>query len=411
MIPAEGLPQVLVFRDLTEARTALERVRFSAAGIRLMVMRSVFRVVRLSGLGIREVNILKQELRSRGGDAAISEELFAWMREDGDCLLMGTLAQFERLLPRLKAPELGMRKLACSIEAALRNNENPLPACPPGLDLTDGPVLMGILNVTPDSFSDGGAHGDLEATIRAGLDMAAEGAAFVDVGGESTRPGADPVPWLEELGRVQPVVKALAVELPGRISIDTYKAPVAAGAYMVTDISALRMDAGMLAVVRDAACPVILMHMLGEPRNMQSNPVYGDVVEDLYAFFVERLNWAVDQGLKEENLLIDPGLGFGKTTAHNLEILRNLAAFRSLGRPIVVGASRKRFLGEILGIDEPKERDVATALATTMAALAGAHVVRVHNVGPNRDAVGLARAVAGARAPIGRIRLQSIEGS
>ena len=155
-----------------------------------------------------------------------------------------------------------------------------------------------------------------------------------------------------------PVVKALAAALPGRVSVDTYKAPVAAealaaGAYMINDISALRMDPEMVAVVRDADCPVVLMHMLGEPTTMQQAPAYEDVVEEVYAFFVERLNWAVDHGLKEENLLIDPGIGFGKTTAHNLEILRNLAAFRSLGRPIVVGTSRKRFLGEILGIDEP----------------------------------------------------------
>jgi dihydropteroate synthase len=403
MIPAEGLPQVLMLRDLSEVRSALRRAQISAIGIRVMDKRALFRVVRLSGLGIRPVNILKTELLARGGEVAISEDLFEWMKEEGDCFLMGTLAQFERLLPRLRAPALGLSELARSIEAALRNNESPLPACPAGLALADPPALMGILNVTPDSFSDGGMHGDLEATVRAGLSMAAEGAAFIDVGGESTRPGAQPVGWAEELERVLPVVKALASSLPGRVSIDTYKARVAAealeaGAYMVNDISALRMDPKMVAVVRDAACPVVLMHMLGEPRTMQENPVYGDVVEDVYAFFVERLNWAVDNGIQEENLLIDPGLGFGKTTAHNLEIMRNLAAFRSLGRPIVVGASRKRFLGEVLGIDEPRDRDAATAVTTAMAAASGAHIVRVHNIGPNRDAARLARAVAGRRA-------------
>jgi dihydropteroate synthase len=361
--------------------------------------RGVFRLVRLSGLGLRQANILKQEMQSRGGDVAISEELFEWMKDDGDCLLMGTLAQFERLIPRLKSPALGMEKLAVSIQAALHNSESPLPKCAAGIELSRGPLLMGIINVTPDSFSDGGLYTDLDRTVQAGLDMVAEGADFIDVGGESTRPGADPVPWFEELGRVQPVIKALAAALPGKVSVDTYKAPVAAealaaGAFMVNDISALRMDPDMVAVVRDAACPVVLMHMLGEPRTMQRNPVYEDVVEDLYAFFVERLNWAVDHGIAEENLLIDPGLGFGKTTAHNLQILNNLEAFRSLGRPIVVGASRKRFLGEILGIDEPKERDVATALTSTMATMAGAHILRVHRIGPNRDAVRLARAVS-----------------
>jgi dihydropteroate synthase len=182
--------------------------------------------------------------------------------------------------------------------------------------------------------------------------------------------------------------------------VDTYKARVAAealavGAFMVNDVSALRMDREMVAVVRDADCPVVLMHMLGTPKTMQEDPVYRDVVEDVYAFFLERLNWAVDNGVKEENLLIDPGIGFGKTTAHNLELLRDLEAFRSLGRPIVVGASRKRFLGEILGIEAPRDRDVATAATTALAVLGGAHIVRVHEIPNNRQAAEIGRAVSG----------------
>jgi dihydropteroate synthase len=164
---------------------------------------------------------------------------------------------------------------------------------------------------------------------------------------------------------------------------------------MVNDISALRMDPEMVAVVRDAGCPVILMHMQGVPRTMQEAPAYGDVVEEVYAFLVERLNWAVDQGLKEENLLVDPGIGFGKTTAHNLEILRNLAAFRSLGRPLAVGTSRKRFLGSILDLPDPQTRDRATAATSVLAAWEGAHIIRVHEVGVNREAVDVARALMG----------------
>jgi len=232
----------------------------------------------------------------------------------------------------LKAQPFGLRALAGSIEAALRNYDEVQPSGPAGLELGDHPLFMGVLNVTPDSFSDGNEHGDVEAAVKAGLAMAEEGAALIDVGGESTRPGAGPVPADEESKRILPVIKALASSLPGRVSVDTYKAKVAAdalesGAYMVNDISALRMDSEMVAVARDAECPVVLMHMLGEPRTMQQNPEYGNVVQELYEFFVERLNWAVDKGLKEQNLLIDPGLGFGKTTAHNLEILRDLAAF------------------------------------------------------------------------------------
>ena len=273
-------------------------------------------------------------------------------------------------------------------------------AGPPGLDLSDAPLLMGVLNVTPDSFSDGGSYAGTGEAARAALAMVQEGAALIDVGGESTRPGSDPLPEDEELARVLPVVQALASSLPGRISVDTYKARVAAqalaaGAFMVNDVSALRMDSEMVAVVRDADCPVVLMHMLGEPKTMQVERPYGDVVEDVYAFFAERLDWCVSNGLKEENLLIDPGLGFGKTTEHNLALLRGLDAFRSLGRPIVLGASRKRFLGEILGIDKASERDEATAATTVVAVCSGAHVIRVHNVAVNRDAARVARAVPG----------------
>jgi dihydropteroate synthase len=393
-------PQVLALHDLVEARAALAHIRVSGAGIDIMEKKALFRVVRVRGLDVRAANILKQEMLSRGGEVATSREVYELHGGSADCLVMGTLTQFERLIPKLKQQPFGLRRLATAIETGLRNYDQPVPAGPPGLDLTQPPVLMGILNVTPDSFSDGGSYGSSEEAVRAALTMIEEGASLVDVGGESTRPGSDPLPAEEELARVLPVVEALASALPGRISVDTYKARVAAraleaGAYMINDISALRMDAEMAAVVRDADCPVVLMHMLGEPKTMQAAPAYADVVEELYAFFAERLEWAVANGLKEQNLLIDPGLGFGKTTEHNLTILRNLEAFRSLGRPIVVGASRKRFLGTILGIEEAAARDDATAATTVMAVCAGAHVVRVHRVGVNRDAALVARAITG----------------
>lgn len=403
MVPGEDHPQVLVLRDLTQVREALDYARVSQAGIDIMEKKALIRIVRVKDLSLRAANILKQEMLARGGEVAISREVYEWWGEKADCILMGTLAHFDRLIPKLKAQPFGLRALAVSIETALRNYDEIRPAGPVGLVLDDTPVFMGVVNVTPDSFSDGNECYDIETAVKAGLAMAEEGAALIDVGGESTRPGADPVPEDEESERILPVIKALAAALPGRVSVDTYKAKVAAealenGAYMVNDISALRMDPEMVAVARDAECPVVLMHMLGEPRTMQKNPEYDSVVQELYEFFVERLNWAVDKGLKEQNLLIDPGLGFGKTTAHNLEILRDLAAFRSLGRPIVVGASRKRFLGDVLGLDDPKERDAATAATTVVATMAGVQIVRVHRVGPNRDAARLARAVFRPRA-------------
>jgi dihydropteroate synthase len=402
VIPDDGRAQVLVLRDEAQVRVAMARARVSPGGIDIMEKKALFRAVRVTGIDVRAASILKQEMLSRGGEVATSRSVYEMRGEEADCLIMGTLGQFERFLPKLQSQPFGLRRLGRSIEAALRNYEEPIPACHPGLDLSEPPLIMGVVNVTPDSFSDGGTLADTEAAVGAAFEMVRDGAALVDVGGESTKPGADAVPLEVERERVLPVVKALAAALPGKISVDTYKAPLAAdalaaGAYMINDISALRRDPEMVAVVRDAGCPVILMHMLGEPKTMQQAPVYNDVVREVYEFFVERLDWAVDNGLKEENLLVDPGIGFGKTTEHNLEILRNLTAFRSLGRPVVLGTSRKRFLGEILGLTEPQARDEGTAATTVLAVEAGVHIVRAHRVALNRDAARVGRAVFGPR--------------
>lgn len=258
---------------------------------------------------------------------------------------------------------------------------------------------MGIVNVTPDSFSDGGDAFDPGVALAMAEQMEEDGAGIIDVGGESTRPGADPVDAEKEAGRVLPVIRALVSRVSLPLSVDTYKASVAAqaleaGALMVNDISALRMDPEMVAVVRDADCPVVLVHMLGEPRNMQVNPVYENVVDDIYRFFVERLTWAVDQGLKEENLLIDPGIGFGKTLEHNLALFRDLGSFRSLGRPVVLGASRKAWLGHLLDLPEAKERVSGSVAATVVAATQGVDIIRVHDVRANAQAARVVRAIS-----------------
>ncbi|MGI5939456.1 MAG: dihydropteroate synthase [Thermoleophilia bacterium] len=404
MVFLEDSPQVLALRDIDQVRATLTRMRVSSDGVDIMSSKALFRLVRVTGLDPRAANILKQEMLSKGGEAAISREVYAMEGGKADCLIMGTLTQFEHLLSILERQPFGLPSLAADIKAALLHYDTPVPQGPAGLSLDGAPLLMGALNVTPDSFSDGDSYLGVEAAVAAALTMAGEGADLVDVGGESTRPGADSVSVEEESRRVLPVVKELAPILPGRISVNTYKASVAAqalavGAYLINDISALRADPEMVAVVRDAQCPVVLMHMQGDLQTMHESPPHGDVVENVYRFFVERLNWAVDQGLREEDLLIDPGLGFGKTMAHNIEILRDLATFRSLGRPLVVGASRKRFLGTIIDQPESRERDIATAVVTALAAWEGAHVLRVHHVGANREAVRIAQAMLGGRPP------------
>jgi dihydropteroate synthase len=290
-----------------------------------------------------------------------------------------------------------------------------------GLDAPGGFRLMGVVNVTPDSFSDGGRFLAAGAAIEHGRALAREGADILDIGGESTRPGAEPVGEAEELRRVLPVVEALAGDGLGaealgadghprlQISIDTSKAAVAraaleAGASLVNDVSALRADPEMAAVLAQGGADCCLMHMQGQPRTMQRDPRYEDVVDDVKAFLEERLDFAVREGIAAERVLLDPGIGFGKSEAHNLELLRRLDELLGIGRPIVIGTSRKSFLGRILaraaGCTEPV--DVAARLAGTLATnvLAyerGASVFRVHDVAPVREALAVAAATLGER--------------
>ncbi|KPK12868.1 MAG: dihydropteroate synthase [Acidithiobacillales bacterium SG8_45] len=258
------------------------------------------------------------------------------------------------------------------------------------------PAVMGILNVTPDSFSDGGRFTGRDAALRQAEAMARDGAAIIDVGGESTRPGAAHVSEQEELDRVIPVVEALvsAVDVP--VSIDTSKAAVMraaarAGAAMINDIRALRGD-GALAAAVELQRPVCLMHMQGQPRSMQQAPEYGDVVADVGNFLAARLRACVAAGLAEDLLVVDPGFGFGKTPGHNVELLANLRQLRSLGRPILVGLSRKSTLGALTGRDVD-ERMPASIAAAVIAVIQGAHIVRAHDVGETVDALRVAAAV------------------
>ncbi len=299
--------------------------------------------------------------------------------------------------------------------------------------------VMGVVNVTPDSFSDGGLFFEAGAAVARGLELAAAGADILDVGGESTRPGAAPVSAAEELRRVLPVVEGLAAQLPrsapataqggartavagaapapasaaapnsAQISIDTSKASVAraalkAGARLVNDVTALRGDPDMAGVVADCDAECCLMHMRGEPRTMQLQPRYDDVVDEVKAFLEERLRFAVAHGVREERILLDPGIGFGKTLAHNLELLRRLHELTALGRPLLVGTSRKSFLGRILaevhGAAEPvpvAARLPATLATCVLAYERGARVFRVHDVAPARAALTTAAATLGAQ--------------
>jgi dihydropteroate synthase len=261
-------------------------------------------------------------------------------------------------------------------------------------------TIMGVINVTPDSFSDGGVFEDHIAAIAHARRLAGEGADIIDVGGESTRPGAAPVPAEQELERTIPVVEGVkGLNLPVQISIDTMKLEVAqqaieAGASYVNDVTAFRHEPELAELVADKGVDCCLMHMLGEPRTMQDDPHYDDVVDDVKAFLHERLTAATNAGIKEERVQLDPGIGFGKTLEHNLELLRRLEELTTLGRPLVIGTSRKSFLGRITGRDVT-ERVYATVATTVIAFERGARVFRVHDVAATRDALAVSAATFG----------------
>jgi dihydropteroate synthase len=257
--------------------------------------------------------------------------------------------------------------------------------------------LMGIVNVTPDSFSDGGEFLDPERAIAHGRKLAEEGADVLDVGGESTRPGAEAVPAEEELRRVRPVVEALAADGGPEVSIDTSKSAVAAvaldaGATIVNDVTAFRADPDLAALCAERDSELILMHMLGDPRTMQENPTYDDVVEEVKAFLADRIEFAVSAGVDEERIWVDPGIGFGKTVEHNLELHRRLRELAELGRPIAFGSSRKSFIGKLTGA--PVDERVGGTIASCVIAYAnGADILRVHDIRPVREALTVAEAI------------------
>jgi len=266
------------------------------------------------------------------------------------------------------------------------------------LDLDLKTCVMGVLNVTPDSFSDGGQYLESNTAVERGITMAREGADIIDVGGESTRPYSRKITVSEELDRVVPVIEGLRKKLTIPISIDTCKGKVAqealkAGASMINDISALRFDPDMASIASEAGVPVILMHMKGMPEDMQKNPTYGDLIPEIFDFLEDAIERSVSAGIKRDLIIVDPGIGFGKTFDHNLKIIKELSRFEALERPVLLGTSNKAFIGHILG-KEVYERDTGTMATIAYGVINGAHIVRVHNV---RKAVETVRIVEAIR--------------
>jgi dihydropteroate synthase len=392
--------RIVSIDDSLSARSEMGKIGVHETGIRLMEKKAIFYSIKLENVKSQAASIIKQEMLASGGEAAVSWDVISFSRKRSDVLLLGTERQFEELILKLGRQPFGLSLLSQEIKKALSNYQKrdfKLNFKGHTLQLGKRTLIMGILNVTPDSFYDGGRYNNAKQAVERALQMAEEGADIIDIGGQSSRPGANSVEEKEELERVIPVIKKLASRIKVPISIDTYKAGVAkkaidAGASMVNDISALRMDEKMANIVRSIGVPVCLMHMQGTPRNMQKNPRYRDVVSEIFAFLKERIDFCEQAGIDIEKTIVDPGIGFGKTVLHNLEILKNLNQFKSLGRPIMVGVSRKSFIGKVLQL-EPEERLEGSLASAIWCMIKGASILRVHDVRETKRAVKIVEAI------------------
>jgi len=374
----------------------MKQVNAEDAGIRHMLPKAKHYLVKLENVRRPIAHILKETFLSNGGDAVVSRDIITAKVSHTDVILCGTRKQFQRACASLLEQKFGCDKLASEIESAIRNFDStaeipdPEQFSDPRLarvfrEIGQRTIVMGILNITPDSFSDGGRFVQTSAAVEYGQMMAEQGAHIIDVGGESTRPGAEPVDAAIEIDRVVPVIRELARSVDAAISVDTYKADVARaaldnGAHIVNDISAASFDSQMTAVLAERKCPAIFMHIQGTPRDMQLAPSYTDLMGEICAYLRMRIRAAVDAGVDERMLMIDPGFGFGKTVEHNLEILRRLKELRSIGRPLVIGTSRKSTIGKVLGDLPVEERLEGTAATVAISIACGADIIRVHDV-------------------------------
>ena len=393
-----------------DARRILGELGTDPGGAAIMSHKMVYASVAVSKVQARASHIIKQIMLSKGGDCATPRNVFLVDgKELVDVILIGTERQLADAAKSLAAQPFGCKALAAELKQFVAGGlpgaagTRTLRAGDYQLPLGGRTLVMGIVNVTPDSFSDGGEFMSFEAARLRALEMVAAGVDIIDIGGESTRPGADAVSLSEEERRTIPLIEAIASEARIPISIDTYKSEIAAkaldaGACMVNDVSALRLDDRMASLVAEREAPVILMHMQGMPRDMQENPTYGDVVADISEFLIERAQYAAGQGISPERVLIDPGVGFGKTVEHNLEIIRRLDEFASLGYPLVLGTSRKRFIGSVTG-RVVTERMMGTAASVAFSIARGVDVVRVHDVAEMLEVVKVADAIAGKERP------------
>jgi dihydropteroate synthase len=394
------LPRLLVLSTSEHAAHELKRIGVDSFGIVEMVPKMRTLCIELSQLECRQANVLKQEMLSVGGDAAVARGTVSCSIDRTGCVLIGTVKQLSRLCRKLKAQPFSLPELADELESLLARVV-PAPVVWRTSRRTlslQRPLIMGILNLTPDSFSDGGLCFEPDRAFEKALQMEAEGADIIDIGGESTRPGAAPVSPNEEIARIIPVIERLAATVKCAISVDTWKSGVAgraisAGAEIINDISGFNFDPQMPAVAASSGAGVVLMHTRGTPDKMQQDTSYPDMMGEIIAGLGASLVLAQEAGVSDDRIAIDPGIGFGKGTAGNLEILRRLGELSGFGLPILTGPSRKSFIGKVLGREQTGDRLFGTAAAVALSVFHGASILRVHDVRAMRDAADMAHAV------------------
>jgi dihydropteroate synthase len=394
-----NLIRCLHITNANEAIQLMKRVGVDPTGIKLMEGKIFHFNLKVEGIDPRKANLLKQEMLSLGGDVAVDERGLDCSTPQTDALLMGTQKQYEKLAFKLEQyPDL--HSLVLSIKETLRNISKTyysIHCRKRTLTLGKRTLLMGVLNVTPDSFSDGGLFFDKEIAISHGLKMVEEGADIIDIGGESTRPGSKPLELEEELRRVIPVIESIAKEVNVPISIDTYKSTVAqkaieAGAEIINDISGLHFDPNLAKVASKENTPLVLMHIRGTPETMQKDVHYDSLLSEILHSLKDSIQRAESAGVDPRQVIIDPGIGFGKTVEDNLLILKNLYEFRILGKPMLLGTSRKSFIGKILN-SEVKERLEGTLSTIAIGVLNGAHIIRCHDVLQAKKTIVMADAI------------------
>lgn len=384
------------FRNLEEI---MEKIGVSPEGVELMSKKGRFYIIKIEGLPIKDAIILKQEALNTGAECALSWGVVGLNVEKTDALLMLTERQAEILMRKMREQPFNGKRIADEVEDAVKAYKKRKYTFQAGNRRLELPAaVMGILNVTPDSFSDGGRYLEPERAVERAREMLRNGAEIIDIGGESSRPGSKRIDAEEELSRIIPVIEDIRDETDAIISVDTYKPEVAdkalsAGADMINDIYGLRKE-GMAETAAEYDAGMVIMHMQGDPENMQNNPHYEDAVGEITGFLRNQAEKAIKAGIAPESIVVDPGIGFGKTVKHNLEIMKELDSFRSLGYPVLAGVSRKSFIGKTL--DLPVEERLEASLA--MAALAiskGASIIRAHDVKETVRAVKIVMAAEG----------------